>query len=704
MSDLQTDLQSLSTMASAEILAENVQLDKDTNTYQFNDRDAVKLVVDDASTADNFINVNQWASGWTLSDILIQSPSSESAFDGGSVTRASVSKFMLSNHISAIVPKIMGGLFYEDPPFLLRPRPETTQDVVRAKTALFTSQLEFMGFQEEAERALFQMSLLGTCILKWGWAEYEKTIKRYVRKGDKTRVDRGPETTPAYVDNPDSDDFTVEYETKLVSHPWLKYTDIRTVLVDPGTRVGDIRKANWVIYRDYATYQDLERLRGVAGYEIPDEPTLKRLFFSSQGSASPDNISMTITQGMMGYLQHAMPRSYKTSADPLKTPMEILERWDNERIIVVLSFGGHNILIRNEANPYGKIPFLSANWRDLPDSFYGQGLGILIGSEQLVEQGVTNLALDLLAYGLQPTAVRKKGFQVPTQDIEWSAGGIIDVEEDVDKAFKFLTMPPVPSEAWQAIAAAKSSGAETSGANEQVVQGAGSAGIKTTGMRSATGASAVIAANASRLDGPTSRFVNQVFEPWLYMMDELNSDLLPTKVLHQILGDELGQVYMKNKVDHIEFRSAKIEYEVLAGAKLGAKKEMAQALPMIIQLLNNPTFVQNCNDAGWEFDAPAIFKAFVDAAGWKFSQNFLKQMTPERAAEHKANSPAALQAKQLQAQQQMATQKFEAAEKLEDQKQLGKAAGEQLRLATEHSLAAESGQPVKEGFGAETTY
>jgi hypothetical protein len=454
------------------------------------------------------------------------------------------------------------------------------------------------------------------------------------------------------------------------------------------------------VYRDYATYNDLNMLRDVEGYNIPEEAVLRALF-ADKPTSGPDNLTMTIPEGMMGYLQHAVPRSYKTSSDPNTSPIEVLERWDNEKVIVILCCNGHNILIRNEENPYGKIPFFSFNWRNIPDCFYGQGLGLLIGSEQIVEQGVTNLALDLLAYGLQPTAVRKKGFNTPTQNIRWRQGGIIDVEEDVDKAFKFLQMPPVPGEAWQFIAQAQSTGASTSGANEQVIQGAGAAGIKTTGMRSATGAAAVIQANASRLDGPTGRFIRQVFEPWLYQMDELNNVLLPTSVIRDILGDELGEPFL---VDHIDFREAKLEYEVLAGAKLGAKKEMAQALPIIIQLLNNPTFVANANDAGYQFDAPAIFKAFTDAAGWKFSQNFLRKMTPEEKQRHDANSPAAIAAAQQASAEKMQQIKYEQEQKLEQQKQLGKAGNEAYRAAIEKATQPElmTGEPGNTGFGSTT--
>jgi hypothetical protein len=699
MSDIDQRIADLETIPAAEITTENTYVDSETGTIQFNDTAAIKLVLADTELADNFININQWASGWTMADLLYQSPMSTSNFDTGTdVANSAVPKFMVSNHISSIVPKIMGGIFYEDPPFLLRPSPATTPDIIRAKTAIFTFQLKQMRFEEEIERGLEQMALLGTGMWKWGYAEYEKKEKKYKRYAPKVQAPDGVETAP--IDTPDSDDFEIEFRTKTVSHPWIKYCDIRTVLVDPGCRVGDVRAAKWVVYRDYATYQDLDRLRGTEGYQIPDEDVLRQMFLKST-SPGPDNITMTIPEGMMGYLQHSKPRSYKTSSDPNQAPLEILERWDDEKVIVVLIYNGHCILIRNEANPYGRIPFYSANWRNIPDSFYGQGLGILIGSEQIVEQGITNLALDLLAYSLQPVALRKKGFNAPTQNTRWEQGGIIDVEEDVEKAFKFLQMPPPPTEAFQFIQQSQSSGASTSGANEQVIQGAGHAGISTTGMRSGTGAAAVIQANASRLDGPTGRFVRQVFEPWLKQMDELNNDLLPTSVIKDVLGEKVGNDL---KIDHISYRNANLEYEVLAGANLGAKKEMAQALPIMIQLLNNPTFVANANDAGYKFDAVAIFQAFVDAAGWKFSQQFMVEMTPQEKQKHDANSPAALQANQQKAAAAMQQQKFEQEQTMENQKQLGKAGNEAFRASIEKSTSPElSGGPDQtQGFGATT--
>ena len=687
--------------AASEITSENMSQNPVTRKWDPTAEAALKLVIDDTTICDNYLNILQWASGWTQSDMIYQSPQGTSAFDGGQIGDANVPKFTVSNHISAIVPKLMSGIFYETPPFLLRPRPNVTPEVIEAKTALMAYQLEEMEFESECERALEQDALLGTCIMKWGFQEYTEKRKDYQRLGGKKTLLTA--LGPVQVDTPLSDSYKVAYVDKLVSHPWIKYCDIRTVLVDPGCRVGDIRRAKFVVYRDYATWDDLEKLRAVPGYDIPPVAELQRAFLQTT-TPPPDNITMTLPEGMMGYLQHAVPRNRKTSADPYQNGIEILERWDDDKVAVVLRISDHNILIRNEENPYGCKPFYSANWRNIPDCFYGQGLGQLIGAEQLVEQGITNLALGLLAYGLQPTALRKKGFNAPTQQLVWEQGGIIDVDDDVDKAFKFLTMPPVPGEAWQFIQQSKSDSAATSGANEQVVQGAGAMGVHSTGMRSGTGAAAVIQANASRLDGPDGRFIRQIFEPWLFKMNEMNNDLLPTSVMREVLGEQMGEQYQMP--DHIKIRSARVEFEVLAGAKLGPKKEMAQFLPILLQLVNNPTFTANINDDGWTWDGIAILKGFTELAGYRYTNNFIKKMSPQQQQTHIANSPAAMQQRQIAAQQQSQLAQFQAAEQLEASKQLGKAGGETMRQAIRATTAPEEiqGEAGNVGYGSTTAF
>jgi hypothetical protein len=218
-------------------------------------------------------------------------------------------------------------------------------------------------------------------------------------------------------------------------------------------------------------------------------------------------------------------------------------------------------------------------------------------------------------------------------------------------------------------------------------------------MRSGTGAAAVVSANASRLDGPTERFCRQILEPWLQEMDDLNNDRLPTSVLRDVLNEKMGNDF---KVDHVKFRNAQIEYEVLAGAHLGPKKEMAQALPLIEQMVGQPAIVEMLANQGKQFDMYAIFKTFCDQAGYKYSQDFVIDMPQQAVQQHQANSPAAIAQQKFQAGQAALKQKTDEAIREDSAKQMNKAGSEVFRTTVEKGLDSEelTGEPGDTGFGA----
>jgi hypothetical protein len=685
------------TLPAAEVLPNNLRHDE-SGSYLYDDEAALKIVLDATSNGDAWMNQQNWPAGWSTAYQIYQSPAAVSCFDGGGNSSAHVPNYTVSNLCDTTVPKIMGGLFYESPPFLLRPRPGTTQDMVDAKTALFAYQLSDMQFEEECELAVLQGALIGTMVMKWGWTERTEKTKKYKRRKEPQEIRNAVSGIVHKIHSEESDAFDIEYEEKLISRPWIKYCDRRCVIVNRGCRVGDIRKAKDVVYRDYATYEDLDQLRGYEGYTIPSEAELQNFYMRERFTPDGDNIAVTLPESMRGWIQTALPRNYKDSADPLQNGLELLEYWSNNFVIVVLRHGDDNILIRNEANPYKKIPFYSACWRPIPDCFDGQGIGVLAGSNQLVAQGITDLSLSRLDYGLQPTAIRSQGFNTPGQDLVWTQGGIIDVEGDVDKAFKFLEFPPQDAAAMAWLIQQQAEAKETVGANQQFSMGAGAPGIQTTGARSGSGAQGIMQANASRLDGPIGRIVRQIFIPWLQQMDELNNDRLPSSVLRDVLSKEMGKQF---DVDHIQFRSAELEYEVLAGAKLGPKKEMAQFFPFLIQLMNNPTFVTMLNIEGFKFKAANAFKNFASFAGWKYAQDFVVPMTPQEQQKADAQLPSAINAQKAKAAKDMENQKFENAVKEEQEKQLSKAGGEVTRTTIEHAMDADT-SGLAEPFGSDT--
>lgn len=650
--------------------------------YAYDDDAALKLVIDDFARADGYMDQEQWAAQWLESEIILQSPrdGSTQVATGGS----RIPRFTLSNHISSIVPKMTGGLFYDPVYFQLIPRLGTTEDITDAKRAIFRAQLDETSFKEEVEIGLEQMAHLGTGIWMRGWISDTETTFKYVRKADPTQVKTSATTHVIHTE--DSDSHVKTPVQKIIERPFFKWIDLKHVVVDPGCRRGNIQKAKWAGVRDYPTYSDLDKLRSQPGYDIPTDEELDKLFYPPERQPADQPAQTEQLPGnLRAWIQSALPRNVDTSSDPHERPIMRLQRWDKGKVIEVLQAGAGSILIRNEANPFGKLPFYSSNWRNLPNSFYGQGLGKLIGSDQRVEEAVLNAALNILGYSVKPSYIRKKGLNAPTQQIRQSLGGIIDVDDDVDKAFKIMELPKVPGEAWMAIENAKTSAATTSGANEQVIQGAAGSAGKATGMRSGTGAAAVVQANASRLDGPVERFINQVFVPFLYDLDEMNNDLLPTSVIREILGEEIGKQF---EVDHIEYRNAVLDYDVLAGAHLGAVQKMLGALPFYMQMLNSPALIQKMTDEGYEIDAVALTKQFADLTGTSTS-GIIKKMAPQKQQQVQANSPAAIQQQKNEAAGQMQDKKFAQEQQLEEQRQLGKAAGEQTRTLLEHSLAQE---------------
>src|SRR5271170_4508400 len=137
------------------------------------------LVTGSASKAEQFIVDKQWNLLWRDADMLFQSPRPMTVYENTYVLEPNVQRFTVAKVCNAVVPQLYKGLFYADPPMLLRPRPGTSQKVIDAKTALFSFILDDCRFKNHVKWGLETMALFGTAIFKWGydWKEIE-TFKR----------------------------------------------------------------------------------------------------------------------------------------------------------------------------------------------------------------------------------------------------------------------------------------------------------------------------------------------------------------------------------------------------------------------------------------------------------------------------------------------------------------------------------------------
>src|SRR5258708_21346291 len=137
---------------------------------------ALQICVQDAQTAESWLQTNYWSLRWREADALYQSPPGIMMWEGTTVPRSNVNRFTVAETVNSIHPQIMNGLFYEQPAFVLRPRPNQEENTTRAITNLLAVQLEELNMRQEVDWGLFSALNFGTGIWKWGFKSFKKKV------------------------------------------------------------------------------------------------------------------------------------------------------------------------------------------------------------------------------------------------------------------------------------------------------------------------------------------------------------------------------------------------------------------------------------------------------------------------------------------------------------------------------------------------
>lgn len=637
------------------------------------------LVVQSAVAAKAYISNRQWTLLWRDADLLYQSPRPMTVYENTYVLEPNVQRFTVAKVCNAVVPQLYKGLFYDDPPMILRPTGGTsndpvaagkTQQIVDAKTTLLSYILRDCEFKTQTKWGLEQMAHLGTGIWKWGYDW--KTIQYYTRTASVVNLP-GTDGTPddsVVTDEPPN----VKVREKIVPLPVFEFRPLDKVLVDPQLNVSDIRKAAWVIDVRYMDFYQMKELRdavvqaladgekgeAIKGWRFPGEEDLKK--FWATGKEQAQLLETEQASYIEGVVHHAEKVNIRVSPDPLRRKLEIMEYWDKDRKIMVLN---QKTVIFTGKNEFKQVPFLSANWWNRPKAFYGMGLGLIVGQNQRVDQGTINAILKILSFGVNPLYLRDRDDNAPTQMIRSGIGKILTVK-DTEKAYRLMETPKVPSDVWSALKESEQATESSSGADQQLVQGS-TAGPRSSMGRTAGGANILAGASATRLDGPLDNFIEQVFKPFLSILDMLIFNIMSDKAILAVLGKERGEAYTKH-IDMQEFHDAQIEYEVLAGSSLAAKRTMAQSMVMLTQILDNPQIQESLADINEEYiDFKPIINMWMEASEWKNGQDIIKPLTDAMKKKRAASSKAAQMQMQTQAKAQGDQQKFQQKQQLADQ-------------------------------------
>ena len=661
---------------------------------------SLALVVQDAERAEQAENTKQFILGWTQSRYLYESQHSPRYWPGTQIEAASIPFFTVATAVNGIVPQVMSGLFYENPPFITQERPGTTAQAARAASALLGYQLDDLDFATELELGIQNCLLFGTSMFQWGWEKYTRERKIVKRKTPavviKSTVPGAPDTRIS------TGELEEEIIEEVVDRPTFEHIEnLREVLVDPGLNVPDIRKAKYVIRRRYMTWEDLDKLRDREGYDIPSREKLLSLFMPPQEPVEAN----TQEEGGRNPLWEARaePRWEETTADPFQKPLEVLERWDNNTYIVVLQ---KKLVIFNGKNEYGKIPFLSTHWVRIPGAFWGLGLGRMIGSEQRLQMGVTHLLLDNASLNLQTPLVRVRGKSVPTQSIRIGPGKIIEVDAQGD--ITPLQRPaPVP-EAGELLAMSQNRVDTVSSANPISSLGqAGSSGHSNL-ARSSAGAQGLMQGASSHISEFIDRLARQVLIPLLYEFQEMDRAMLPESQLEFIMSDELKHVYLDEEGkpgDLIDILNARVKFDILAGSKMSTRRNMAQVLPMLSQFLANPAIIEQLALEGKKVAVDELIRVWFETAEMKDIGDMIVQMTPQDLQRQQQMSQGGMQNQKFQQQQALAAQKEQAQSQQADAENIARASRDVLRLGFKQAVEPEelTGSPYAQtqGFGSE---
>jgi hypothetical protein len=558
---------------------------------EWTDEVALGVVLSDAATTMSYLQTKGLIPiGTDAADDLVRGYVRARQWPDGK-PRANLSMHVALQAIEKIMPSLYMSLFGQGKkqPFLVSPVGKTTPAAARASASLLRWAIKHANTKEEMRIMLKTGLTHGFMVGTWFWETKEQRKKVYKKQSDGT----------------------MQGELKLeeIEMPMFEALELKSCLFDPNLRRQDVRLGKFVIKQIFTDGYGLEELRDNDTYKnIPTQEELA-LILSAQAEPAKDTLAANKAANWREF--QAQLQVLKSSKDPMMQPLEILEWVSDDRVISILQ---RTLVIRNEANEFGRINFQSCAYIDVLGSAWGFGIPRLVAGEQRLQQGVVNSFIDSLALVLNPSYQLLKGIGPGTQSIPMSPGRVITESGEL----KPLVVPDITKPAMEAIAASDQRAFEKVGAN-------GGSNMPNAAMRTAEGVQAFAGDVLQRLQYFLETFINLVYLPTLEAFLMIMKDHLTIEQVQSILTAEEGAAW---EGDIADVYNAEVDVDVIAGANMLAKFAAAQLAPMIVQLVSAGPVADQLETSAKKFDYEEFAKETLDMMGWDINQLF-KDMTPE---------------------------------------------------------------------------
>lgn len=303
-----------------------------------------------------------------------------------------------------------------DPSFFFDTENPFRIDQVEAVSRFFNHQLRRAGFEEKKTPWVRESVLTGIGVLKYG-LELE-----------------------TYSDN--SKSWKPHLSNLILEDVWLDPQAIGSV--EPGfmihqtfvreSRLRELERAG--IYKNVKMLQNLRETAELDSH----------LFTGFSGTEDRARLPSE--------MHYADPYARIDPMDPLVPVLEyygtVATRRENGDLevrknrLVTIALGG--ILLREDGNPFGVLPFAVARLLPNVSHAYGLGLGEIRTPSARAEAAIRNMQLDLLAQKLQPMYAAGDSVQIGQNRLLYSPGKVVNIEGGPRAEFDTLPSPDVPQE------------------------------------------------------------------------------------------------------------------------------------------------------------------------------------------------------------------------------------------------------------------
>lgn len=255
-----------------------------------------------------------------------------------------------------------------------------------AHKAMLLDSFDNMKFPKELDKGIDDLIDTGDICLFTGWETRTKQIRR--KKTVQEKVQEALSTDIMQMFQP---------KEKFVVEDKVVYDGAKVKRIDPLALVYDDDKTVWI----YRSFVSPETLKENKVYTIKDYEELKNLADQKDESGSENNKNNEITDDSL--ISH-------------NGRIEVLEVWGDIKLsdgtvlknwLVVIA--GRKQVIRFEANPFIKIPFVYANLIEDPDTQHGISILKPVLPMSELNSEILNKKIDALALSLNPPYLAPKG-------------------------------------------------------------------------------------------------------------------------------------------------------------------------------------------------------------------------------------------------------------------------------------------------------